>query len=80
MLYLIVEMSVYTWCVHDVSEAHLHKVRARVVPVELVRSAHLQRLVSDHRALRVDVATHDELHFAHQLREVSRWRNVDIAT
>ena len=72
-------MSVYTWCVHDVSEAHLHKVRARVVPVELVRSAHLQRLVSDHRALRVDVATHDELHFAHKLGEVSRWRNVDIA-
>ena len=72
-------MSVYTWCVH-VSEAHLHKVRARVVPVELVRSAHLQRLVSDHRALRVDVTAHDELHFAHQLGEVSPWRNVDIAT
>ena len=55
-------------------------MRARVVPVELVRSAHLQRLVSDHRSLRVDVAAHDELHFAHQLGEVSPWRNVDIAT
>ena len=54
-------------------------MRARVVPVELVRSAHLQRLVSDHRSLRVDVAAHDELHFAHELGEVSRWRNVDIA-